>query len=297
MPTNAVQPATNDATGSRNRDLRSLIKSRLFKLFVIFGTLFAVVVVIAIVLWPRVFISISAGEAGVVFRFFTGTRTDYVYPTGLHIIPPWDTMNYYEIRNQVVLHSFHVLSARGLIVELDLAIRYRPKTDQLGLLHQRIGPDYARRVVVPQTESVLRRELGRRTAEEIYTNAGGLLDEAVDLARQEVGRNFVIAEDVIIRTVKLPKIVKEAIEDKLAQRELMESYAFRLETAEQEAERLREEGRGIRDYQAKIDSTLSERLLQHTGIRVTREVAGSPNSSVVLIGAGKDGLPMIPGRQ
>ena len=204
-------------------------------------------------------------------------------------------MNFYEIRNQVVLHSFHVLSARGLMVQLDLAVRYRPKTDQLGLLHQRIGPDYARRVVVPQTESVLRRELGRRTAKDIYTNAGGLLNEAVDLARQEVGRNFVIAEDIIIRTVTLPKLVKESIEDKLAQRELLQSYTFRLETAAQEAERLREEGRGIRDYQAKVDSTLSDRLLQHTGIRVTREVAGSPNSSVVLIGSGKDGLPMIPG--
>jgi prohibitin 1 len=288
-------PLTDAATGSGNRDLRSLLKSRLFKLIAVLAPLFIALLVVGALLWPRIFVSIPAGQAGVVFRFFTGTRTDYVYPAGLHIIPPWDTMNFYEIRNQVVLHSFHVLTARGLMVQLDLAVRYRPKTDQLGLLHQRIGPDYARRVVVPQTESVLRRELARRTAEDIYTNAGGLLNEAVDLARQEVGRNYVIAEDIIIRTVTLPKLVKEAIEDKLAQRELMKSYNFRLETATQEAERLREEGRGIRDYQAKVDSTLSDRLLQHIGIRVTREIAGSPNSSVVLIGSGKDGLPMIPG--
>lgn len=291
------QPPADAATGVGSRDRKSVLKSRFFKLIAVLAPLFIAILVIGALLWPRIFISIPVGQTGVVFRFFTGTQTDYVYPPGLHIIAPWNTMNYYEIRKQVVLHSFHVLSVRGLKIELDLAIRYRPKIDQLGLLHQRIGPNYVKRVLVPQTESVLRRELGRRTAEDIYTNAGGLLNDAIDLAKQEVGRNYVDAEDIIIRTVTLPALVKEAIEEKLAQRELLKSYAFRLETAAQEAERLREEARGIRDYQAKVDSTLSQRLLQHTGIRVTREVAGSPNSSVILIGSGKDGLPMIPGGQ
>lgn len=289
------QPPADARTGFSAKGLLSLLKSRLFKLIAILAPLFIAILVGSALLWPRIFISIPAGQAGVVFRFFTGTQTNYIYPAGLHIIPPWDTMNYYEVRNQVALHSFHVLSVRGLMIQLDLAIRYRPRIDELGLLHQRIGPDYARRVVLPQTESVLRRKLGRQTAEDIYTNAGGLLNEATELARQEIERHYVHAEDVIIRTVTLPELVKEAIEDKQTQRELLQSYAFRLQTAEQEAERLRDEGRGIRDYQKKVDSTLSDRLLQHTGIRVTREVAGSPNASVVLIGSGKDGLPMIPG--
>jgi regulator of protease activity HflC (stomatin/prohibitin superfamily) len=297
MPATVNHSPEDPATGSGTRNARSLLKSRLLKLMAILVPLLIIIVAVGALLWPRIFVSIPAGQAGVVFRFFTGTRTDYVYPAGLHIIPPWDTMNFYEIRNQVMLHSFPVLSARGLMIDLEIAVRYRPQVDQLGLLHQKIGPDYARRVVVPQTESVLRRELGRRTAEEIYTNAGGLLNQAVGAAGQEVGRNFVVAEDIMIRKVTLPKLVRASIDEKLAQRELMESYVFRLETAEQEAERLREEGRGIRDYQEQVDSTLSDRLLQHSGIRVTREVAGSQNSSVVLIGSGKDGLPMIPGGQ
>lgn len=295
MPLTAPRPSSYAATGSGDRDSWPLLKSRIFKLIAILVPLFIAIFIVTALLWPRIFVSIPAGQAGVVFRFFTGTRTDYVYPAGLHIIPPWDTMNFYEIRNQVMLHGFPVLSERGLMIKLDIAIRYRPKIDQLGLLHQKIGPDYARRVLIPQTESLLRRELGRRTAEDIYTNTGGLLNKAVTLARQEVDRNFVVAEDIMIRKVTLPKLVKESIDEKLAQRELMKSYAFRLGTAEQEAERLREEGRGIRDYQREVDSTLSDELLQHSGIRITREVAGSPNASVVLIGSGKDGLPMIPG--
>lgn len=277
------------------RDRSSSSEPRLTKLLLILAPLLVVLIIGAVLLWPRIFISIPPGQAGVVFRFFTGTRTDYVYPAGLHIIPPWDTMNFYEIRNQITMHRFHVLSERGLEVELEIAIRYRPVIQQLGLLHQRIGPDYAFRVLVPQAESVLRRQLSGATAEGIYTNADGLLDNAVNLARRELGRNYVNSEDVVIRTVTLPAQIKAAIEDKLTQRELLQSYAFRLSAAAQEADRLRDEARGIRDYQARIDSTLNDRLLQQTGIRATREIAGSENSSVILIGSGRDGLPMIPG--
>lgn len=254
-----------------------------------------VVVAVAVLLWPRIFISVPVGHTGVLFRLFTGTETNQVYPAGLHVIAPWNDMVLYETRKQVVNHGFAVLSLRGLTVRLELVIRLRPSIDQLGLLHQRIGPEYIHRLVVPQTESVLRRTIGRRTAEDVYTNADGLLGDAVAVAKQRVDRNFVEVEDIIIRTVELPAMVREAIEDKMTQRELLESYAFRLQTAEQEAERLRDEARGIRDYQREVDSTLTDRLLQHIGIRATRELSSSENASVVLLGSGEDGLPMIPG--
>lgn len=262
---------------------------------VIIAPLAIAILVVAALLWPRIFISVPVGETGVLFRFFTGTQTDRVYPSGLHVIAPWNTMVLYETRAQLIQHDFEVLSLRGLTVGVKLAIRFRPVIDQLGLLHQRIGPNYAHRVVIPQTESVLRRTIGRRTAEDVYTNAAGLLDQAIATAKQTVGRDFVEAEDIIIRTVVLPTLVREAIEDKMSRRELLESYAFRLQTASQEAERLRDEARGIRDYQREVDSTLTERLLQHIGIRATQELAGSQNATVVLLGTGKDGLPMIPG--
>jgi prohibitin 1 len=222
---------------------------------------------------------------------------DRVYGGGLHIITPWNTMHLYETRKQVALHDFDVLSVKGLRVHLALAIRYRPDYEQLGLLHQRIGPDYVQRVVVPQTESVLRKQLGRHTAAEIYTNERGLLSNAIALAIEEVGRNYVQVQDIVIRSIALPERVKQAIEDKVTQEELLKSYVFRLETAEREAERKRVEARGIRDYQERVDATLSERLLRHAGIQATRELATSENARVVVVGAGEDGLPLVLRRQ
>lgn len=280
-----------DAPGDSRSPLARSLRRRLPVLLV--ALLLATLV--AALLWRRIFISIEPGEAGVLYRFFTGTVTERVYGEGLHVIPPWDTMVHYETRRQVAMHAFDVLSVRGLPVHLEIAVRYQPQVEQLGLLHRRIGPEYADRVVVPQSESVLRRELSRYSAEQIYTNENGLLGAAVLLARDEVGRNFVEAEDIVIRSIELPERVTAAIEDKLTQRQLLASYDFRLETAVREAERKRTEARGIRDYQARVDASLTPRLLRHEGIRAARDLATSVNTRVVVIGAGEGGLPLVPG--
>lgn len=253
---------------------------------------------VVVLFWQRIFILVQAGEAGVLWNRFSGTQIDRVRGEGLHIISPLDYMTIYEVRKQVIEHSLAVLSLEGMRLQLDLAIRFRPERDLLGKLQQRIGPDYLTRVVVPQTESVLRKELGNATAEQIYTNENGLLTRAMLQAMDEIGRNFVEVEDIIIRRIQLPATVQRAIEDKLVQQQILESYVFRRDIAVQEAERRRIEATGVRDYQAIVDETLSERLLAHQGIRATQEVATSDNPKMVVIGAGQDlAVPIFLGNE
>jgi regulator of protease activity HflC (stomatin/prohibitin superfamily) len=61
----------------------------------------------------------------------------------------------------------------------------------------------------------------------------------------------------------------------------------------QEAERKRIEAKGIRDFQATVSDGISDKLLQWKGIEATESLAKSPNSKVVVVGAGKGGLPII----
>jgi prohibitin 1 len=110
-----------------------------------------------------------------------------------------------------------------------------------------------------------------------------------------VGRNFVDAEDIVIRSITLPERVQAAIEDKLKQRQLLASYDFRLSTAAEEAERKRAEARGIRDFQATVHSSLTPRLLRHEGIRAAESLATSENTKVIVIGSDEGGLPLVPG--
>lgn len=284
-------PPSTDAANppSRRARFRRWLwrKSPYIVVFMLVATL------LTIVLWHRVVIVIDSGRAGVLYRLWSGTQIDYVYAEGLHLINPFNTMHLYEIRKQVAFHEFDVLTVKGLTVRLALAIRYQPEVQLLGILHKRIGPDYLQRVIIPQTESVMRKELGNYTAEDIYTNKEGLLTNAILLALDEVGRNFVQVEDIIIRSISLPETIKTAIEDKLTQEEVLKSYEFRVQTANKEAERLRIEANGIKDYQDIIDKTLSDKVLKHAGIQATRELAKSNNAKIVVIGSGKDGLPLI----
>ena len=244
-------------------------------------------------LWPRIVITVNSGEAGVIFRRFSGVEIDKIYAEGLHILNPLNTLYIYEVRKRVAFHEFDVISNKGLTVHLSLAIRYRPEYEMLGILHQRIGPDYLQRVILPQIESVMRKELGSYTAEQIYTNESGLLTKAILSATEEVGRNYVEVEVIIIRSITLPPEIVSAIENKLKQEEFMKSYEFRMQTAKKEAERLKIEAEGIKNYHEIVNLSLTESILRHKGIDATEKLATSSNAKVVVIGSGKDGLPII----
>jgi prohibitin 1 len=246
-------------------------------------------VLLVIFLWTRIVVVIPPGQAGVLFRIFSGTEVDHVYGEGLYLISPLNTMNQYETRKQVALHEFEVLTAKGLSVKLSLAIRYQPEVEMLGVLHQRIGPDYAQRVIIPQVESVMRKQLGQYVAEDIYTNKDGLLTRAILAALDEVGRNYIQVEDIIIRSIQLPDKLKVAIEDKLTQEEMLKSYEFRMETARKEAERLTIEAEGEKKHNAILAETLTDKVLQREQIQAMRDLAKSPNAKTLIMGGSMGG--------
>jgi regulator of protease activity HflC (stomatin/prohibitin superfamily) len=70
---------------------------------------------------------------------------------------------------------------------------------------------------------------------------------------------------------------------------------FILRREEQEAERKRIEAKGISDFQDIVSRGISTQLLQWKGIEATEKLANSTNSKIVIIGSGKDGLPIILG--
>jgi regulator of protease activity HflC (stomatin/prohibitin superfamily) len=259
--------------------------------FVITGLL--ITAIIFVFFWHKIVITIEPGQAGILFRRFSGTEIDNIYGEGVHVFSPLDRLYLYEVRKQVALHNFDIISNKGLTIHLSLAVRYRPEYELLGVLHQKIGPDYLERVILPQIESVMRKELGRYTPDQIYTNEAGLLTNTILMALEEVGRNYVEVEDIIIRSIKLPLDIIAAIEDKLTQEEMMKSYEFRIQTAQKEAERVKIEAEGIRDHHLIIGEALTDKTLRLKGIAATEALAASHNAKVVVIGSGRDGLPII----
>jgi len=221
--------------------------------------------------------------------------TDHVYPEGLHILQPLNSMHVYNTREQVIFHEFSVLTNSGLPIKLSLAVRFQPTYELIGMLHQQVGPDYPNKIILPQIESVLRRNIGSYSAEDIYTNREGVLSRTITLALEEVGRKFVRVDDIIIRSVELPESVRKSIEEKLVYEQQYLAYNFRLRAEQEEAKRKRIEAQGIESYQRIITPTLNDKLIQWQGIQATLELAKSNNTKVVVVGAGKNGLPIILG--
>lgn len=255
-----------------------------------------VILLIIVYFYSSIFITIRAGEAGVLYRRFAGgTVTDYVYPEGFHIIFPWNSMTIYNTRVQQKSYSLPVLTDEGLKITLNISIRYYPERDAVGILHQKVGPDYLEKVVIPEVDHTIRVSVGKMAIDEVYTSKGSSLHDIITKAVSEIEKNYIVIQDVILRQVMLPAPVEAAIEAKIEQKQLSEAYEYRLARETQEAQRKKIEAGGIYDYNTKVKQSLSKDILKWKGIQATQALAKSDNAKVVVIGSGDNQLPIILG--
>ena len=275
---------------TRRARLKEKIRNNLPSLIITAGIL----VMFVLFFWPKIFITIHAGEGGVLYkRFFGGTVTDKVFGEGLHVIPPWDKLQVYNVRVQTEYHDFQALSKHGLPLGMTLAIRYRPLYQTLGLLHKNVGPDYLVKVVVPQTEGVIRQAVGQYSAEELYSQNLAIIEGILKESLEKVMQRYVLIESVVIRQVMLPDLIIDAIEKKLQEEQLAKAYDYKIARERKEAERKKIEAGGIKAYNETVSSSLNDKVLTWKGVEATRGLAESKNAKIVVIGSGKEGLPVI----
>ncbi|MFH1060107.1 MAG: prohibitin family protein [Pseudomonadota bacterium] len=271
------------------------IKARLERHLPILVVTILVTALLVVYLWNSIFISIQPGQGGVLWlRFLGGTVIDQVYGEGMHVILPWNHMYIYNVRIQEAARDFNVLTKNGLQVRIWVSIRYYPEYTLLGALHQKIGPDYAETVIVPTVEAVLRTTVGRLDAEEVYSS-NTLIAKSISEAVEEVARRFLNIDAVLITKVELPPDVQMAIEKKMVEFHKAEAYAYILLREGKEAQRRRIEAEGLARYNTILGATLTPDLLRYRGIQATEQLATSPNAKTVVVGGGKDGLPLILG--
>lgn len=284
-------PTMQTVTSTRYEEL----KQQFGKFVVLFQVSFLILLFILIYLSPNIIITIKPGEAGIFWsRFFGGTQIEDIYPEGIHFIFPWDQMYIYNVRYQIKEHELEVLTSRGLNVHLYLSIRYAPVYPFLGVLHQRVGPDYVNIVIIPEVTAVLRETIGTLDSEEIYTTGRKVITIAINEAIEQVEQRFIQIDDVLIKRIDLPPMVAESIKYKIQQKHLIEAHEFIVQKEKKEADRKRIEAQGIRDHLNTIAQALPKgEILTWKGINATENLAHSNNAKIVLIGAGSNGLPLI----
>lgn len=253
--------------------------------------------IIAIFFLFKSVVTIDSGYAGVIYQpFSNGVDTKRTYGEGYHLIAPWNTMFKYEVRQQEVFEKLAVLSSNGLEIKLEASIWCQPQYESLGLLHQKRGQEYIERVIRPSVRSATRSVVGRYTPEQIYSSKRDAIQKEIfDETKKILDRQYLQLNDILIRDVTLPPTIKGAIERKLKQEQEALEYEFRLAKAKQEAIRQRIDAEGKAKANIILSASLTDKILKEKGIEATKELANSPNAKVVVIGSGKDGMPLILG--
>ena len=270
--------------------------NRKFLPFIIIGIISIITV---LYLSSEIFITIKAGERGVLYkRFQGGTDFDVSLSPGFHTKMPWNNIFVYNVRESIINEKMDVLDKSGLSISVDVSVRFFPIYKRIPYLHEYFGEQYAELLVKPEVRSTVRRVMGRFTAEEIYSTKRAEVEDAIIHETEEILKsenNNIQMQALLIRSINLPDQIKNAIEAKLQQEQEALAYQFRLDREKSEAERKRIEAEGISKFNEIINASLSNQILKQRGIEATLELAKSPNAKVVVVGSGKEGLPLILG--
>jgi regulator of protease activity HflC (stomatin/prohibitin superfamily) len=275
-----------------------------------------VATLVAVVLYPHMVITVPSGDVGVLWkRFGGGTVLDprRLKNEGFNLILPWNEVFLYDLRLQSFTESYNAISSDGVSLTAAVNVRFRLQRDAVPVLHQAIGPNYEKVLVQPGIGSLTREVMAQYTAEQVYSTARQEIQDKIrNLAEARLSekmmehegdeesyrvsmRDTIILYDILVAGIELPLAIVAAINRKTEQYYIAEEYKFRVEREKRESERKKIEAEGIRDFQQIVSQGISESYLRWRGIEATLQLSQSTNSKVVVIGSGKDGLPIILG--
>lgn len=270
-----------------NRKFLPFIIIGLVGLFLVFG------------LSSSLFYTIGPSERAVIFyKFGQGLDKDNVITPGFHMKAPWNKVYVFDVSENKVEEGMDVLDKSGLSLSVDVSVRFTPIASRIGYIQETFQQEYIHRLVIPEVRSSVRQVMGRYTAEEIYSTKRSEVENAIKTETEAVlanENNNVQMKALLIRSINLPAQIKQAIENKLQQEQEALAYQFRLNKETSEAERKRIAAEGEAAANKIVNSSLTPELLKMRGIEATQELASSPNSKVIVVGSGKDGLPLILG--
>jgi regulator of protease activity HflC (stomatin/prohibitin superfamily) len=250
------------------------------------------ILVVLIILLMASTTSIPTGNVGVLTLF--GRVTGETLAEGIHLVNPLKSVQKLSIQTQSVKESASVPSNEGLILALDTSLLFHLDKTKAAEVYQLVGADYADKIIEPTMRAAIRASTSAHTANALYTNARELVQQQIqDELTKQLAPRGVIVENVLLRDVQLPAMLKSSIEAKQQAEQDALRMNFILQKEKQEAERKRIEAQGIADFQKIVATGISPQLLEWKGIEATEKLASSANAKIVIVGNTKNGLPLV----
>ena len=249
------------------------------------------------------FTVIPAGTVGV--KDFFGNINKVPLQAGFNLKGPLVRIHKMNIKTIEIKETAETPSKEGLSVGLEVSLLYRLDPTKAPDIYRTVGKNYQEVIVEPQLRSSIRDVTASYEAKALYSSERTKIQADIQqyFEKLTAGKG-VICDQVLLRKVELPKMLSDSIQAKLTAEQQSLQMEFVLSRERQEigivppphTERKRIEAQGIADFQKIVTSGISEPLLQWKGIEATEKLAGSTNAKIVIIGSGKDGLPIILGQ-
>lgn len=251
---------------------------------------------------------VDAGEVGVVFNAFSGTREEPLYP-GIHFVIPYvETVYRYSTLEQVYtmskIHSEgEVLgddslwspTSEGLQVGVDSSTRYKIDPRKAAHIHNNFRNTYAQVLVRPAIRSMVRLYVSQYTVTEVY----GPKRVEIQAKMEEAIRSRFEGEGILllsfdVRNINFTDEYARSIEQKQIAQQQAEQMQFVLQREQQEAERKRVEARGVKDAavikaegEAEALRLINEQLAKNDRLLTYRYIDRlSPNVQVMMLPSG-----------
>jgi len=212
-----------------------------------FSVVLGVVIVIMIVMDG--FVSIGAGEVGVVFDRGRGVLQDTI-PEGLHLkIPFWQSVNRYNVKTQEYTmsqsssegallgdDSIHARSRDGQTVDMEATILFHLEKTNAPYVKQNLGSerDYSRIVVRPKSRSIIREVVARYDALDLVSEKrNDIVKEMTDTLGESFAKNKITLDEVILRNVTFSLEFSNAIEEKQIAFQKIKTAEYKKQESEQ----------------------------------------------------------------
>jgi regulator of protease activity HflC (stomatin/prohibitin superfamily) len=282
------------------------------------GVAFGIILIIAVFVGLRSFVSVPAGHVAVATLF--GDVRDVPYPEGMHVpVNPLYNFIFYDVREKELKESAGVPSQDQLTTSVDVSIKFRINGADAPRILQETGTfeDAVRVQIQPKLRSVVR-EQGKSIvrAEDFFLQETQetLQTSIYNTLREYLEPRGIICLDILIRDISLPPFITRAIESKKEREQEVEKQKAELErfrTEQQQiiaeaqanrdaAELESEQRRVLADAQAYEITKLNEAIaknpayVQIQALEALKEISSNPSSKIYFLnGESPAPLPLM----
>ena len=236
---------------------------------------------------------VNPGEVGVQHAF--GTVSSHTLLSGVHLVPPWASVERFSSREEQwpehgsQVEEIEALSSEQMGMHVEVSIRWQIDPQQAPRIYTEIGDEeQIRGAVLNAIRKGVRdgmvqysiNDIAKRT--QIAQTMEGLVDSALVTTPRGSQGQFRIATVTafFLRDLQPPAAVVQAINQKIAQEQQVETERHRVEVARLQAEQQR-----LRNQ------TLTPEALTMQYLEVLRDMKGSDN--LVIFVPTEGGMPVL----